>query len=71
MGAMLNLMKTFLQKLEPKDILAAVVLIGGFVLLALGVDTVVGGVIIAVVAYYFRKRVEDIKPEKKDENNTV
>jgi len=47
-----------MPKFEPKDILAAIVLIGGFILMAMNIDRVVGGLMIAVVAYYFRKRVE-------------
>jgi len=47
-----------MRKIQPKDILAAIVLIGGFILMAMEIDKVVGGLMIAVVSYYFRKRVE-------------
>ena len=46
------------RTLEAKDIIAIVVIVGGFTLLALGIDTVVGGILIAVTSYYFRKRME-------------
>ena len=46
------------RTLEAKDIIAIVVIIGGFTLLAIGIDTVVGGILIAVTSYYFRKRME-------------
>ena len=48
-----------IKPIEPKDILAAIILIGGFILLAKGIDTVVGGIVIMVATYYFRKRVEE------------
>lgn len=48
--------KTFLEKLEPADILAAIILIGGLVLIGLGINGIVGGLVVAIVAYYFGKR---------------
>ena len=48
-----------IKPIEPKDILAAIILIGGFILLAKGIDSVVGGIVILVATYYFRKRVEE------------
>lgn len=53
------------MKWEPKDVIGALVLIGGFYLMALGINEVVGGIVIAVVAYYFRKRIEEPAPEKE------
>ena len=49
-----------IKPIEPKDILAAIILIGGFILLAKGIDTVVGGIVILVASYYFRKRMEEV-----------
>ena len=54
-----------IKPIEPKDILAAIILIGGFILLAKGIDTVVGGIVIMVTTYYFRKRIE--APSEKKE----
>jgi len=48
--------KTFLEKLEPADILAGIILIGGLALIGLGINGIVGGLLIAVVAYYFGKK---------------
>ena len=48
-----------IKPIEPKDILATIILIGGFILLAKGIDTVVGGIVIMVTSYYFRKRIEE------------
>ena len=49
-----------IKPIEPKDILAAIILIGGFILIAKGIDTVVGGIVIMVTSYYFRKRMEEV-----------
>ena len=48
-------MSKFFQELIPADIIALVIIIGGFYLLHTGANGVVGGCIIAVVAYYFGK----------------
>ena len=53
-----------MKNIQPKDLIALVVIIGGFILLAKGVDSVVGGVIIMVATYYFRKRTEDSSIKK-------
>jgi len=50
-----------MKKIEAKDILAAIIFIGGFILMAKGIDSVVGGIIIMVATYYFRKRIEEKK----------
>ncbi|NIO03997.1 MAG: hypothetical protein GTN74_05100 [Proteobacteria bacterium] len=39
--------------MEAQDYIALVVLMGGFTLLALGIDSLVGGILIAVISYYF------------------
>lgn len=43
----------FLQKFEPRDIIAVIVLIAAFLLIFLGIDHFVGLVLAAVIAYYF------------------
>lgn len=48
-----------MTKIKARDIIALVVIIGGFILLALGIDHIVGGILIMVTTYYFRKRVEE------------
>ena len=50
-----------IKTIEARDIIAVIILVGGFILMGFGIDHVVGGVVIAVVVYYFRKRGEDIK----------
>jgi hypothetical protein len=44
------------NKLEAPDFIAILVIAGGFILLALGVDTVVGGVVTMTVGYYFGRK---------------
>lgn len=38
------------------DFLAALVIIGGMILIGFGIDGIIGGLLVAVVAYYFGKR---------------
>lgn len=49
----------FLSKLEPRDILALVFGIGGLILISQGIDGIVGGIIIAIIAFYFAKGRKD------------
>lgn len=48
-----------ISKFHPVDIIALTAIIGGFILIALGKDGTVSGVIIAVAAYYFGKSTTD------------
>jgi len=50
-----------LEKLEPVDVIAIIAIVGGFILMSLKIDTVVGGVITLIAGYYFghRRRKED------------
>lgn len=45
--------KTILNKLEPSDIIAVIVLVGGLILKAQGQDGDVSMMLIAVISYYF------------------
>ncbi len=50
------------SKLEPVDIIAIVCIVGGFILMACHIDTVVGGVVSLIAGYYFghqRKKEEE------------
>lgn len=42
--------------MKAKDWIALVIAIGGLTLIGLGKDSVVGGLLIAVVAYYFGEK---------------
>ena len=48
---------------EPIDIIAIVVIVGGFTLTALGYNAVVHGLMIAVGSYYFGKKSSSL-PQK-------
>jgi len=50
-----------MAKIEAKDIIALVTVIGGFILLSMKIDTVVGGILVMITTYYFRKRVEEVR----------
>lgn len=39
--------------LQAKDIIAIIGLIGGFILMGMGINSVVGAILIAIIAYYF------------------
>ena len=49
--------KTFLERVMPRDIIAVLVLLCGFGLLAYGMDGTVTAIMAAIVGYYFSKRV--------------
>lgn len=49
-------MNSFLEKLYPADIIAVVVIIGGFVLIYNHINTVTGTLVSAAVFYYFGKQ---------------
>lgn len=55
------------QNIYPKDIIAVVVLILGFILLFKGFDGWVQGVMALIIGYYFSKRVyeENHTPDQK------
>lgn len=60
--------KSFLEKVQPRDIIAFVVISFGFYLLLKGIDTVVGGAVIAVTTYYFVRSTPRDKSKTDDSN---
>jgi len=42
-------------ELKPRDVIAILTLIFGFILLAIKIDSVVGGILIVVIGWYFGK----------------
>jgi len=50
---------TVLPLFHPKDWIALTVLSGGLVLIGLGIDHIVSGLVITVTAYYFGRRTDD------------
>lgn len=54
------MLKNFFDHFYPRDVIGFLTLGGGFYLLYSGIDTIVGGVVIAVVTFYFvRKNKHD------------
>ena len=49
-------MNEFFKKVEPQDIIAAIVIVGGFGLKLTGADGLVGSLLTAIVFYYFGKK---------------
>lgn len=54
-----GMFESFFKRLRPADIIGLVTIIGGFILLFNDVDTIVGGLLIAVVTYYFVRAKHD------------
>ena len=53
-----------IAKIYPKDFIALVILIISMYLIYLGINSVVSGIVIMVVTYYFTNRVnEELYPE--------
>ena len=50
------MMRTLLSKLEPRDLIAIIVVIGGLILIGLGHNGTIGSLLLAVVAFYFGSR---------------
>jgi len=48
-------LRTFMEKLEPKDIIAGICLIGSFILLAMGIDSEVKAIPAFILGAYFMK----------------
>lgn len=41
------------HQLYPRDIIAIIVIVGGLLLIGLGVDKIIGGLLVMVVSFYF------------------
>lgn len=48
--------RTFIQKCEPTDLIALIVITGGLILVGFHIDGIIGGILVSVVAYYFGKK---------------
>lgn len=60
-----------ITKIYPRDIIAAIVLIACFILMSLGIDSFVSGLIILVVTFYFARRTDGEGEPEKDINQKV
>ena len=49
------------ETIYPRDLIAAIVLIGSFILLGFGVDSYFTGLVTLIIGYYFSKRVYEEK----------
>lgn len=47
---------SFMEKFEPIDFIAIIIIVFGFFLMSRGVDSVVAGIVIMVSSYYFGKK---------------
>ena len=53
--------KKLINNFDATDLIAILIIMGGFVLLAMGIDTVVGGVITMVAGFYFGRKSDGKK----------
>ena len=59
------------MKIYFKDIIALVSLIACFILIALGINSIVSGIAIMIITYYFSKRVYEEKHPENDINGKL
>ena len=57
-------MRNVFQKMNPADLVAIIVIIGGFILKFGGADGLVGTLLTAIVFYYFGKQRKIVEVEK-------
>lgn len=55
---MIRQIKKNVCKITLQDIVGAVMLLTGMVLISVGINHIVSGIVIATTTYYFRKRIE-------------
>ncbi|KKL23784.1 hypothetical protein LCGC14_2421930 [marine sediment metagenome] len=60
-----------MMKIYFKDIIALVSLIACFILIALGINSIVSGIAIMIITYYFSKRVYEEKHPENDMKDKV
>ena len=51
--------------MKPRDVIAIILIIGGMAMMCLGIDHIVAGILIAIVAFYFGWQTP--KPKDADE----
>lgn len=56
-----NSMADFIGKLQPADLIAAIIIIGGFCLKFKGADGIISFLLVSVAFYYFGKKNELLK----------
>jgi len=59
------------EKIYPRDIIAIISLVACFILMYFGINHVVSGIAIAVIAYYFSKRVYEEKNPNGNLNEKI
>lgn len=60
-----------ITKIYPRDIIAVIVLIACFILMAFGINSIVSGIIVMVVTFYFARRLDGEGEPDKDINQKV
>ena len=60
-----------IAKIYPRDIIAVITLIACFILMYFGINHVVSGIAIAIIAFYFSKRLYEERNPNGDLNERV
>lgn len=60
-----------IEKIQPRDIIALVVLIFSLTLIAMKINSIVSGIVIMIVTYYFTQRSDEELHPEKDLNKRV
>ncbi len=60
-----------IAKIYPKDIIALIVLVFSLFLIYKGINSIVSGIVIMIITYYFSKRVYEEKNPNGDLNGRV
>lgn len=61
MEPMLDRELKVLSRFCSRDVIACIVIIGGMILIGLGVDKIVGGLLVMIVSFYFGLNTPKIK----------
>ena len=57
-----------MKNLKPRDVIGGLVIIGGLILIGFGIDGIIGGLLVTVVAFYFGLNTP--KPEEKKDGQS-
>ena len=60
-----------IAKIYPRDIIGIIVITIGMILIAKGINSIVSGIVIMVITYYFSKRVYEIRNPNGDFNDKI
>lgn len=60
-----------IHKLQPRDLIAIIVIIGGMILVSFGIDKIVGGILVMIISFYFGLNTPKPQDEKNGQSDTA